>query len=175
VFNVCCENFFVIFERGFFLKKALKENIYILLSLTIDSIAYSVVRRWEGYKKLLKYLRLVKRVFHSRVNGLNHSRQTLDVGPGILDTTIFGHLVGHEFVEVLPANRGFIIIVLLLKHVSYVFCVLARFHALSVHVTDINIDDILCFYVSLLKTFYVGYRCFNNCYLYSLFFKVSFQ
>jgi hypothetical protein len=45
VFNICYEGFFVTFEGGFFLKKALKEDVYILLSLTIDSIAYSVVRR----------------------------------------------------------------------------------------------------------------------------------
>jgi hypothetical protein len=46
---MCCEGLFVIFKRGFLLKEALEENIYILLSLTIDGIAYSVVRGWKGY------------------------------------------------------------------------------------------------------------------------------
>jgi hypothetical protein len=45
VFSMCYKGFFVIFKRGFLLKKALKEDIYILLSLAIDGIAYSVVRR----------------------------------------------------------------------------------------------------------------------------------
>jgi hypothetical protein len=175
VFSVCCEDFFVIFKRGFLLKKALKEDVYILLSLAIDDITYSVVRRWEGCKKLLEHLRLIKRVFHGRVNGLNHSRQTLDVSPGILDIIIFGHLVGHEFVKILPVNRGFIIIVFLLKYVPHVFYVLTRFHALSVHIADTDVDGILYFRVSLLKVFCVGHRCSDNCYSYSLSFKVFFQ
>jgi hypothetical protein len=74
VFNICYESFFVIFKRGFFLKKALKENVYILLSLIVDNIAYNVVRRWKRYKELLKHLCLVKRVLHGRVNDLNYSR-----------------------------------------------------------------------------------------------------
>jgi hypothetical protein len=120
---MCCEGLFVVFKRGFFLKKALKEDVYILLSLAVDGIAYSVVRRWKGYKKLLKHLCLVKRVLHGRVNGLDYSRQALDVDLGILDINIFGHLVGHEFIKILPANRGSVIIILLFKYVSHVFCV----------------------------------------------------
>jgi hypothetical protein len=142
--------------------------------LTIDGIAYNVVRRWEGCKKLLKYLRLIKRVLYGRVNGLNYSRQTLNIDPGILNIIIFGHLIGYEFVKVLPVNRGSVIIILLFKYVSHVFCVLTRFHAFSVHITNINIDNILCLRVSLLKAFYVGHRCSDNCCLYSLFFKVFF-
>jgi hypothetical protein len=45
VFSMCCEGFFVIFKREFFLKKALKEDVYILLSLAVDDIAYNVVRK----------------------------------------------------------------------------------------------------------------------------------
>jgi hypothetical protein len=71
---MCCEDFFVVFKGEFLLKEALKENVYILLSLAVDSIAYNVVRRWKGYKKLLKHLCLVKRVLYSGVNGLNYSR-----------------------------------------------------------------------------------------------------
>jgi hypothetical protein len=74
VFSVCCESLFVVFKRGFLLKKALEEDVYILLFLTIDGIAYNVVRRWEGYEKLLKHLYLVKRVLHDKVNSLDHSR-----------------------------------------------------------------------------------------------------
>jgi hypothetical protein len=174
IFSMCCEGFFVVFKRGFLLKKALKENIYILLPLTINSVAYNVVRRWKGYKKLLKHLYLVKRVLHGRVDGLNHSRQALDVNLSILNTNIVGYLVGHEFVEVLSANRESFIIVLLFKYVSHFFCILARFHALFVHVININVNNILYLRVGLLKTSYVGHRCSDNCYLYSLFFKVFF-
>jgi hypothetical protein len=74
VFSMCYEGFFVVFKGGFLLKKALKEDVYILLSLAIDSIAYSVVRRWKGYKELLEHLCLVKRVLHGGVDGLNYSR-----------------------------------------------------------------------------------------------------
>jgi hypothetical protein len=74
VFNICYESLFVVFKRGFFLKKTLKENIYILLSLAVDNIAYNVVRRWKGCKELLKHLCLVKRVLYNKVNGLNYSR-----------------------------------------------------------------------------------------------------
>jgi hypothetical protein len=76
-------------------------------------------------------------------------------------------------VEVLPVNRGPIIIILLLKYVLYVFYIFARFHALFVHVTDININNILYLRVNLLKASYVGYRGSDDYYLYSLSFKVS--
>jgi hypothetical protein len=75
-------------------------------------------------------------------------------------------------VKVLPANRGPVIIIFLLKYVSHVFCIFARFYALSVHVTDTDIDDILYFRVNLLKASYVGYRGSDDYYLYSLSFKV---
>jgi hypothetical protein len=71
---MCYKGFFVAFEGGFLLKKALKEDIYILLSLAIDGIAHSVVRRWKGCKELLEHLYLVKRVLHGGVDGLNYSR-----------------------------------------------------------------------------------------------------
>jgi hypothetical protein len=47
--NIYYKGLFVAFKRGFLLKEALKENIYILLSLAIDGIAYSVVCGWKGY------------------------------------------------------------------------------------------------------------------------------
>jgi hypothetical protein len=76
-------------------------------------------------------------------------------------------------VKILPANRGPIIIILLFKYVLHVFCIFARFHALSVHITDTDIDDILYLRVNFLKASCVGYRGFDNYYLYSFSFKVS--
>jgi hypothetical protein len=69
-----CEGFFAVLKRGLLLKESLEEDIDILFSLTVNGIAYGVVRGWEGCEELLEHLRLIKRVLYGRVNGLNHSR-----------------------------------------------------------------------------------------------------
>ena len=68
-----CKDFFVVLKGRFLLEESLEEDINLLLSLAVNGITYSVVRRWERCEELLEHLRLIKRALHARVNSLDYS------------------------------------------------------------------------------------------------------
>jgi hypothetical protein len=88
---------FVSLKKGFLLKKALHEYINVFLTLAVNGISDGIVRRWKGSKELLKYLTLVKSIFHPRVNSFDMSSEALHLGPDVLDGSVLGYAVVDQF------------------------------------------------------------------------------
>jgi hypothetical protein len=88
---------FISFKKGFLLEETLHEYINVFLTLAVNGISDGIVRRWKGSKKLLKYLTLIKSIFHSRVNSFNMSSKALHLDLGVLDSSVFGYAVVDQF------------------------------------------------------------------------------
>jgi hypothetical protein len=84
-------------KKGFLLKEALYKYINIFLTLAVNGISDGIVRKWKGSKELLKYLILVKSIFHLRVNSFNMSSEALHLGLGVLNGSVFRHAVVNQF------------------------------------------------------------------------------
>jgi hypothetical protein len=95
--------FFIGFKKWFLIEKALYEHVDVLLPLAINGIADSAVRRWKGCKELLKYLILIKSIFHLRVNSFNMPDKALNIYLRILNASVFRYLICGKLAEILSA------------------------------------------------------------------------
>jgi hypothetical protein len=93
--------FFIGFKKWFLVEKTLYKHVNILLSLAINGIADDAVRKWKKYKKLLKYLILIKSIFHPKVNSFNMSGKALNIYLRILNTSVFRHLIYDKLTKIL--------------------------------------------------------------------------
>jgi hypothetical protein len=98
-------------KKWFLFEEALYKHVDVLFSLAINDIADGIIRRWKGYKKLLKYLILVKSIFYPRVNGFNVSSEALNVCLRILNAFIFKYLIYGELAEILSAYERFFLFI----------------------------------------------------------------
>jgi hypothetical protein len=159
----CNECLFIGFKKWFFLEEALHKHVDVLLSLAINYVADGAIRKWKRRKKLLKHLILVKSIFYPKVNGLNMPSKALNVCPRILDITVFRHSVYNELMEILAVYGWLFLTVSLFKRVLYFLYALTFFNALSIYITDADINIVLCFYIGLLQALYIYRRDINYC------------
>jgi hypothetical protein len=90
---MCNESFLSLLKKGFLFQEALNEYIDIFFPLTVDCVLNYIIGKEKRYKKLLKYLYLVKCVFYTRVNSLNIFNKVLYFYLGVLDIFIFRYIV----------------------------------------------------------------------------------
>jgi hypothetical protein len=76
--------------------------------------------------------------------------KALNVCSRILNVTVFRHSVYDELIEILAAYGWPFLTVSLFKRVPYFLYALTFFNALSIHITDADIDIILYFCIGLL-------------------------
>jgi hypothetical protein len=98
--------FFIDFKKWFLVEKTLYKHVNILLSLAINGIVNDAVRRWKEYKELLKYLILIKSIFHPRVNSFNMPGKALNIYLRILNTSVFKHLIYDKLTKILSVYEG---------------------------------------------------------------------
>jgi hypothetical protein len=158
-----CSEYLLIGLKWFLFKEALYNHVDILLPLAINYIADDAVRRWKRRKKLLKYLILVKSIFHFRVNNLDMPSKALNVCLRILDIAVFRHSVYNELMEILTAYGWSFLAVSLFKRVLYFLYALIFFNALFIYITDADIDIILCLYIGFFQALYICRRDINYC------------
>jgi hypothetical protein len=75
--------------------------------------------------------------------------KALNVYLRILDITVFRHSVYNELIEILAAYGWPFLTVSLFKRVLYFLYALTFFNALSIHITNVNIDVVLYLCIGL--------------------------
>jgi hypothetical protein len=98
----------------------------------------------------LEHLILVKGIFHLRVNGLDMPSKALNVCPRVLNVAVFRYSVYDELIKILAAYGWPFLIISLFKRVLYFLYALTFFNALSIYITDADIDVVLCLCIGLL-------------------------
>jgi hypothetical protein len=89
--------------------------------------------------------------------------KALNVCPRILNIAVFRHSVCDELIKILAAYGWPFLAVSLFKRVLYFLYALIFFNALFIHITDADIDIVLCFYIGLLQALYICRRDTNYC------------
>jgi hypothetical protein len=89
--------------------------------------------------------------------------KALNICPRILDVAVFRHSVYDELIEILAAYGWPFLTVSLFKRVLHFLYALAFFNALSIYITDADINIVLCFYIGLLQALYICRRDINYC------------
>jgi hypothetical protein len=84
--------------------------------------------------------------------------KALNVCLRILNIAVFRHSVYDELMEILAAYGWPFLTVSLFKRVLYFLYALAFFNALSIYITDADIDIILCLCIGLLQALYICRR-----------------
>jgi hypothetical protein len=91
------------------------------------------------------------------------SNKALNVCLRILDIAVFRYSVYNELMEILAAYGWPFLIVSLFKRVLYFLYALTFFNALSIYITDVDIDIVLYFYIGLLQALYIYRKDINYC------------
>jgi hypothetical protein len=89
--------------------------------------------------------------------------KALNVYLRILNITVFGYSVYNELIEILAAYEWSFLIVSLFKRVLYFLYAFIFFNALSIYITDADIDIILYLYIGLLQALYICRRDIDYC------------
>jgi hypothetical protein len=89
--------------------------------------------------------------------------KALNVCPRILDIAVFRHSVYNELIKILAAYGWPFLTVSLFKRVLHFLYTLIFFNALSIHITDADINIILCFCIGLLQALYICRKDTNYC------------
>jgi hypothetical protein len=76
--------------------------------------------------------------------------KALNVCLRILNIAVFRHSVYDELIKILAAYGWSFLTVSLFKRVLYFLYVFTFFNALSIHITDVDIDIVLCLYIGFL-------------------------
>jgi hypothetical protein len=87
--------------------------------------------------------------------------KALNICLRILDIAVFRHSVYNELIEILTAYGWPFLIISLFKRVLYFLYALIFFNALSIYITDADIDIVLYFYIGLLQALYICRRDTN--------------
>jgi hypothetical protein len=87
--------------------------------------------------------------------------KALNVCLRILNIAVFRHSVYNELMEILAAYGWPFLTVSFFKRVLYFLYVFTFFNALSIYITDADIDIVLYFYIGLLQALYICRRDIN--------------
>jgi hypothetical protein len=89
--------------------------------------------------------------------------KALNVCSRILDIALFRHSVYDELIKILAAYGWPFLTVSLFKRVLHFLYALTFFNALSIYITDADIDIVLCLYIGLLQALYIYRRDTDYC------------
>jgi hypothetical protein len=89
--------------------------------------------------------------------------KALNICSRILDIIVFRYSVYNELMEILAAYGWPFLTLSLFKRVLYFLYALTFFNALSIYITDADIDVVLYFCIGLLQALYICRRDTNYC------------
>jgi hypothetical protein len=89
--------------------------------------------------------------------------KALNVCSRVLDIAVFRHSVYNELMKILAAYKWPFLTISLFKRVLHFLYALIFFNALFIHITDADIDIILCLCISLLQALYICRRDIDYC------------